>query len=232
MPPRWRGRAAPPNAAFLDLRSPTGVASVSKFLGNPAVHEPYRHLAEIVRSGSTSLPGEGAAEPENPVRVEFARSMAPMTAARVPRVAAIVLDGLRGPLRVLDLAAGHGRYGIAIAKQHPQARIAAFDNAQKAGVGHRDETIPGSAFEAEYGGPYDAALLTNFLHHFDRAICVGLRRKVHAALRFGGRAAALEFVPNQDRVSPPMAAGFALTMRVTTRTGDAYTFFELESMCR
>jgi 2-polyprenyl-3-methyl-5-hydroxy-6-metoxy-1,4-benzoquinol methylase len=157
-------------------------------------------------------------------------------------VAAAVLNGLSGPLRVLDIAAGHGLYGIAIAKQHPQARIAALDwapvlqvaveNAQKAGVADRYETIPGSAFEAEYGGPYDAVLLTNFLHHFDRATCVGLLRRVHAALRPGGRAATLEFVPNEDRVSPPMAAGFSLTMLVTTRTGDAYTFSELESMYR
>ncbi len=90
--------------------------------------------------------------------------------------------------------------------------------------------LPGSAFEVEYGGPYDVVLLTNFLHHFDLPTCVGLLRKVHAALKSGGRAAALEFVPNEDRVSPPMAAAFSLTMLVTTASGDAYTFRELETM--
>jgi len=55
-------------------------------------------------------------------------------------------------------------------------------------------------------------------------------KKVHLALTPGGRAAALEFVPNEDRVSPPMAAGFSLTMLATTASGDAYTFRELEKM--
>ena len=138
----------------------------------------------------------------------------------------IVLNGRSGPVEVLDIAAGHGLFGIAVARQHPHARVVALDwgpvldvakaNAAKAGVLERYGTLPGSAFEVEYGGPYDIILLTNFLHHFDRATCVGLLRKVHAALKPGGRAAALEFVPNEDRVSPPMAAGFSLTMLAST----------------
>jgi len=73
-------------------------------------------------------------------------------------------------------------------------------------------------------------LLTNFLHHFDEATCVGLLRKVRSALKPGGKAATLEFVPNEDRVSPPMPAAFSLTMLITTAAGDAYTFKELHSM--
>ena len=105
-------------------------------------------------------------------------------------------------------------------------------NAQKAGVAARYHTLPGSAFDVNYGGPYDIVLLTNFLHHFDPPTCVALLKKVRAALKPGGKAAALEFVPNEDKVSPPMQAGFALTMLATTPSGDAYTFRELESMYR
>ena len=90
--------------------------------------------------------------------------------------------------------------------------------------------LPGSAFDVEYGGPYDAVLLTNFLHHFDVPTNVELLKKVHAALKPGGRAAALEFVPNEDRVSPPMSASFSMTMLASTSSGDAYTFRELEGM--
>jgi hypothetical protein len=39
--------------------------------------------------------------------------------------------------------------------------------------------------------------------------------------------AILEFVPNPDRVSPPIAAGFSVTMLAGTPSGDAYTFAEL-----
>lgn len=108
----------------------------------------------------------------------------------------------------------------------------ALANAGRAGVRDRYETRAGSAFEVEYGGPHDVALLTNFLHHFDPPTCVGLLKKVHAALKRGGRIAALEFVPNEDRVSPPMAASFSLTMLATTAAGDAYTLPELAAMYR
>jgi cyclopropane fatty-acyl-phospholipid synthase-like methyltransferase len=133
-------------------------------------------------------------------------------------------------------------FGIEVAKQNARARVVALDwapvlevakeNAQKAGVADRYETLPGSAFDVEYGGPYDIVLLTNFLHHFDHETCVRLLRKVHAALKPGGRAAALEFVPNEDRITPPLPAAFGLTMLTTTISGEAYTFRELEAMYR
>ena len=53
---------------------------------------------------------------------------------------------------------------------------------------------------------------------------------MHAALKPGGRAATLEFVPNEDRVSPPMPASFSMTMLATTAAGDAYTLSELTAM--
>jgi 2-polyprenyl-3-methyl-5-hydroxy-6-metoxy-1,4-benzoquinol methylase len=141
---------------------------------------------------------------------------------------------------VLDIAAGHGLYGIEIAKQNPQAQITGLDwaavlqvalkNAEKAGVKDRYTMLPGSAFDVEFGGPYDVVLLTNFLHHFDKPTNVGLLKKVRAALKPGGRVATLEFVPNEDRVSPPMPAAFAMTMLTSTADGDAYTLSELSAM--
>lgn len=230
----------PTSAAFLDPSSPSCLASVAHFLSRPELLQPYEHLAEVVRSGRTILPGEGTVEPENPVWVEFAQSMAPMMAPMTGPLGAIVLEGRTGPMHVLDIAAGHGLFGIEIAKQNPQARITgldwtpvlrvALDNAKAAGVHDRYHMLPGSAFDVDFGGPYDAVLLTNFLHHFDFDTCVGLLKKVRASLKPGGIAATLEFVPNDDRVSPPMPAAFAMTMLGTTVAGDAYTFRELADM--
>jgi ubiquinone/menaquinone biosynthesis C-methylase UbiE len=202
--------------------------------------EPYHHLAEIVRAGRTILPGAGTVEPENPVWVQFAETMAPMMAPMAGPLAAVVLNGNAGPIRVLDIAAGHGLFGIEIAKQNPEARVTALDwspvlrvaldNANKAGIHDRYEMLPGSAFDVDFGGPYDAVLLTNFLHHFDKPTCVRLLKKVHTALRPGGRVVTLEFVPNEDRVSPPMPAAFSMTMLTSTVAGDAYTLSELTAM--
>jgi 2-polyprenyl-3-methyl-5-hydroxy-6-metoxy-1,4-benzoquinol methylase len=233
-------RHSPTSAAFLDPKSPTCLASIAQFLGNQAMREPYQQLAEIVRAGRTVLPGEGTVEPDNPVWVQFAETMAPMMAPMVGPLGAVVLEGHTGPMRVLDIAAGHGLFGIEVAKQNPQAHVTgldwapvlrvALDNAKKAGVQDRYNMLPGNAFEVDFGGPYDAVLLTNFLHHFDIPTCVSLLKKVRAAMQPGGRAATLEFVPNEDRVSPPMPAAFALTMLASTVSGDAYTLSELSSM--
>lgn len=235
-----RYKHTPTSAVFLDPRSPASLASVAQFLGDPGMQEPYKNLAELVRAGRTTLPGDGTVEPENPVWVLFAETMAPMMGPMAGPLGAVVLDGHVGPLHVLDIAAGHGLFGIEIAKQHPEARVTGLDwapvlqvalkNAEKAGVHERYNMLPGSAFDVDFGGPYDAVLLTNFLHHFDVPTCVGLLKKVRGALRPGGRAATLEFVPNEDRVSPPMPAAFALTMLVSTPAGDAYTLNELTAM--
>jgi 2-polyprenyl-3-methyl-5-hydroxy-6-metoxy-1,4-benzoquinol methylase len=235
-----RYRHTPSSAAFLDPASPACMASVAHFLSEEAIMTADAKLAEIVRKGRTHLPGSGSVEPENPLWVEFAEKMAPMMGPMAGPLGALVLEGKSGPMHVLDIAAGHGLFGIEIAKQNPQAKVTGLDwapvlrvalkNAEKAGVKDRYDMLPGSAFDVEFGGPYDAVLLTNFLHHFDKATNVGLLKKVRAALKPGGRAATLEFVPNPDRVSPPMAAGFAMTMLTTTADGDAYTFAELEAM--
>jgi cyclopropane fatty-acyl-phospholipid synthase-like methyltransferase len=84
----------------------------------------------------------------------------------------------------------------------------------------------------DYGTGYDVVLLTNFLHHFDKETCEKLLRKVHAALAEGGRAVALEFVPNDDRITPPQAAAFSMQMLGGTPGGDAYTFAEIDEMYR
>jgi hypothetical protein len=51
-------------------------------------------------------------------------------------------------------------------------------------------------------------------------------------LRPGGQIVILEFVPNDDRVSPPIPALYSVTMLSDTPAGDAYTFTELSEMCK
>ncbi len=235
-----RYRHTPASAAFLDPASPACLASIARFLALPEMLAAYQHLADIVRNGRTTLPGEGSVEPENPIWVEFAQSMAPMMRNLAGPLGEVVLQGRKDPMRVLDIAAGHGLFGIEIAKQNPKAHVTgldwapvlrvALDNARRAGVHERYDMLPGSAFEVDFRGPYDAVLLTNFLHHFDIPTCVGLLKKVHRSLKPGGSTAILEFVPNEDRVSPPLPAAFSMTMLASTVAGDAYTFNDLSGM--
>jgi 2-polyprenyl-3-methyl-5-hydroxy-6-metoxy-1,4-benzoquinol methylase len=155
-------------------------------------------------------------------------------------LAGLVSGDAGQPLRVLDVAAGHGCFGITIAERYRQAHITALDwpnvlavaeeNAHRAGMAERYTLRPGSAFEVDWGGLYDVVLLTNFLHHFDVPTCEQLAAKAHAALAPGGRALTLDFIPEPDRVTPPATASFALVMLATTARGDAYTFAEYQGM--
>lgn len=230
----------PDSAAFLDRRSPACLASTASFLTSPTLMDAFRDLTAAVRKGGTVMSDEGTMEPEHPVWVEFARAMATMVALPAELIAQKVGAASGEKWKVLDIAAGHGLFGITIARHNPNAEIVAVDwtnvlevakeNAAAAGVADRISTIPGSAFDVDYGDGYDLALITNFLHHFDAATCETLLRKVHAALKPGGRAVTLDFIPNEDRVTPPPAASFSMTMLGTTASGDAYTFEEYKSM--
>ncbi|HVS57469.1 MAG TPA: methyltransferase, partial [Casimicrobiaceae bacterium] len=146
------------------------------------------------------------------------------------------------PRKVLDVAAGHGVFGIAIGKAVPGARIVALDwrpvlevaleNARLAGLETRYDTIAGSAFGVEWGSDYDLVLIPNFLHHFDREGCVSILGRARRALAPGGAALVVEMVPNDDQVSPPFSAAFAFVMLATTPKGDAWTARELQEMGR
>jgi len=234
-----RYQNTPDTAFFLDRRSPAYLGGVKEFLCGPEMMaELFENLTESVRRGGTLLPGEGTVSPENPVWVTFARVMAPLMMPAAQFIADLL--PATGALKLLDIAAGHGLFGISVAKRNPDAEIVALDwapvlevsreNAAKAGVSDRYSTIAGSAFDVDFGSGYDVVLITNFLHHFDAPTNETILRKVHAALKPGGRAVTLEFVPNDDRVSPLGAARFALVMLSSTQKGDAYTFRELDAM--
>jgi SAM-dependent methyltransferase len=226
------------SATFLDKNSPAYFGTVATFLLNPHLIVPYLNLTDVVRAGTTTLPGEGTVSHDNPIWVDFAKQMAPMIFPAASEIADLVAGD--GAMRVLDIAAGHGLFGILIAQHNLKAQITALDwpnvlavataNAQKFGVADRHSLLPGSAFETEFGGPYDLVLVTNFFHHFDPPTCEKLMRKIRASLTSTGRCVTLDFVPNDDRVSPPMAAGFAMMMLGTTAAGDAYTFAEYKTM--
>jgi SAM-dependent methyltransferase len=226
-------------AAFCDRRSPAFLASAATFITSPAIVEGFTRLTEAVRRGGTAVP-EDVTTASHPAWVEFARSMAPLARATAGAVVGQLEVARSGAVKVLDIAAGHGMFGIAFAREDPQATVTGLDwaivlevakeNAAAAGVADRYRTIAGSAFEVDWGTGYDLVLLPNFLHHFDVPSCVRVLEKTAAALAHGGHVVIVEFVPDDDRSGPPEAVRFALTMLAGTPGGDAYTFAEYRDM--
>jgi 2-polyprenyl-3-methyl-5-hydroxy-6-metoxy-1,4-benzoquinol methylase len=229
------------SAAFLDRRSPMYLGSASEFLVSERSTGVLSTLTESVRNGGRRHE-ESTMTPDDPVWILFARGMMPMMFPMGQMLASIVKLPQDRETKVLDIAASHGIYGIQVALANPRAKLVAVDwrivleltkeNANKFGVADRFSSIAGSAFDVDFGGNFDLILIPNFLHHFDIPTCETFLKKCWANLRSGGQVAIVEFVPNEDRVSPPVAAGFSLTMLGNTERGDAYTESQYQSMLK
>jgi predicted nicotinamide N-methyase len=102
--------------------------------------------------------------------VTFAKSMMPLMKAASEFIAEETVREVPSLRRVLDMAAGHGMFGIQIALRAPQAEIAAQDwpnvlqvaeaNARSAGVANRYRLLPGDAFAVESLNRYSNTCLT------------------------------------------------------------------------
>src|ERR1700722_3276995 len=232
----------PDSAVFLDRRSPAYIGSAAGFLTMPIMLDRFRDLTAIVRKGGSLEDDRVTIEPNSPIWVDFARAMAPLQKIAAEGVASALNADAHEKWKVLDIAAGHGMYGVTIAKHNPNAEIYAVDwpsvlevareNARAAGVSERVHPLPGNAFGIDFGSGYNVVLLTGFLHHFGPPAIETLLRKIHSALAPNGRVVTVEFVPNEDRVSPAVPAGFSLIMLSSTKDGDAYTFAEFDRMFR
>jgi ubiquinone/menaquinone biosynthesis C-methylase UbiE len=233
--------ATPPARRYLDRSSPTWLGSSIDFFAAPemislVLNDPVSYVKQGGSSGLANL------TPNHPVWVRFAKAMTPIASLTAKRTAAYFATQSELPSTILDVAAGHGLYGIELAKMMPQALVTAVDwanvlafaheNAKDAGVSNRYRMVAGNAFEVDWGRSFDLVLMANFLHHFGRDECITFLQKVRSSLSNKGRACAIDFVPNEDRVSPPMQAMFAFWMLATTPRGDAYTLSDLNDIAK
>ena len=222
---------------FLNRRSPACVGSAANFLLAPESLDVFRDFTSAVREGTSHVP---SLEPDNPIWLNFAESMAPLMTLPAQLLADLLEVRSVGPIRVLDVAAGHGMFGIAVARQNPAVEIVAVDwqpvleiarrNAAQADVASRHRAIAGDVMKVDVGKDYDLVLVPNFVHHFDQPACATFLKKMHGALADGGRIALLDFVPDEDRSGPPAAVAFPVTMLAMTPSGDAYTFGQYQRM--
>ena len=146
------------------------------------------------------------------------------------------------PVSVLDIGAGSGVWGIALAKQSLQVCIRAVDwprvlevtqrVAMRHGVADRLTTVGGDLFAADFGRGHQIAVLGHILHSESRERSRQLLQKIHDALAPGGTLAIQEFMPNDDRNGPALPLMFAVNMLVNTEEGDTYTFSEMSAWLR
>ena len=146
------------------------------------------------------------------------------------------------PVSVLDIGAGSGVWGIALAHLSPQVRIQAVDwpavlevtrkVAQRHGVGDRLRTVAGDLLEADFGEGHQVATIGHILHSEGRERSRQLLRKTFAALAPGGTVVISEFLPNEVRTGPPTPLIFSVNMLLHTAAGDTFTFKEIADWLR
>ncbi len=233
----------PDAALFLDRKSPSCINDAAfGFFASEEVIGAFDSLADAVRKGGTAAQGHGMMDPNDPLWVDFAVSMVNVQRPMAHGLAKILNAEAGIPWKVLDVAAGHGLFGVVLAAKNPNADVYSQDwapvlevaqkNANAAGVSARFHKIPGDAFKVDLGSGYDLVLLTNFLQLLDVAAIEVFLKKVHTVLKPGGRVVTLGFIPNEDRISPPAPGLFSLMMLATTPGGDAYTFSDYDRMFR
>src|SRR5689334_22047338 len=137
----------PSSQAFLSRNSRSFVGSAVEFIMSPTQRRGFEDLTAAVRLGGSQVSGEASLDPESPMWVTFARSMMPMMMPAAQAIAEHIQADPQKPLKVLDIAAGHGIFGITVAQKFPNAHIYALDwpnvltvateNAQKFGVADR-----------------------------------------------------------------------------------------------
>jgi SAM-dependent methyltransferase len=145
----------------------------------------------------------------------------------------------KNEVRVLDLAAGSGIWGIALAQKSPRVRVTAVDWAgmipttkrvtQKFGVSDRFTFIEGDISQVEFGNGYDIATLGHILHSEGGERSRQLLKKTFRALKSGGTIAIAEWLVNDDRTGPLPPLMFAVQMLVNTEKGDTFSFNEIKS---
>ena len=148
-------------------------------------------------------------------------------------------NGAGRAVRVLDLAAGSGVWGIAMAQGAEKVSVTAVDwpevipvtqkTVGRFGLAERFSFIAGDLLEVDFGRDHTIATLGHILHSEGEERSRKLLKKTYDALAPGGTIAIAEFLVNADRTGPVNGLIFAVNMLVNTDTGNTYSLEEISS---
>jgi len=225
-------------ARFLDKKSPAYLGDAARVLRSPQLLQGFERLTESVRTGKAARPDDPKTS-SRPEWIEIARGVADQ-AETAGAFASMIEFPTGQPLKILDIGAFDGAYGIALALRYPQAVVVALDcpqalalaqqKADAARLGTRYQNIPGDPLLAPLGKQYDAALLAGALNQFDEAQITSLFMRIHYALKKNARLVLLEHLSDESPEFMREFAGFHLNVLAATPRGGVYGLADLKGM--
>jgi 2-polyprenyl-3-methyl-5-hydroxy-6-metoxy-1,4-benzoquinol methylase len=235
-------RLAADTAAFLVSGKPGFLGGLSRHTSTRTLPM-WMKLGEVLQTGKPATGGVDLEQVGTEFFQGFVADLFPLSYRPAQMLAdALNLPAAQKPVRVLDLAAGSGVWGIAMAQKSPQVSVTAMDwagvldvtrnMAARFGVAERFSFVAADIQTAEFGSGYDIAMLGHILHMEGEQRSRALVRKTFEALAPGGTVAIAEFLVNDDRTSPPMGLIFAVNMLVATEEGDTFSFNEIAGWLR
>jgi ubiquinone/menaquinone biosynthesis C-methylase UbiE len=238
--PQNRYALTPESAAFLVSKKPGFQGGIFKHISSQLIPG-WLHLNDIVRDGKphreVNQHGTGSAFFE-----KFVEDIFPMSYPAAQLLARTIGEDGKRAMKVLDLAAGSGVWGIALAQPNPKTTVTAVDwkevlevtkrIAARFEVAKQFNYIAGDINTIDFGRGYDLATLGHILHSEGEARGKTLIRKTFDALAPGGTIAIAEFLVNDARTGPPMGLIFAVNMLVNTDEGDTFSFGEISRWLR
>lgn len=174
---------------------------------------------------------------------KFVNDIFPMSYHVAQELAAhLNFDVAGGTVNVLDLAAGSGVWGIALAQSSAKVRVTAVDwpgvipvtrkTVARFGLADRFTFVEGDLLSADFGSGQNVATLGHILHSEGVERSKTLLAKTFRALASGGTIAIGEFLVNPDRTGPVNGLIFAVNMLVNTDSGDTFSFEEISGWLR
>lgn len=235
---RGKYSLTPESTAFLLSNRPSTQAG---FFGTilPQLISRWLRLADVVRDGQPAV----AVNQETEGTEFFSQLVENIIPMSYPSAEALrdhlKVSKAKNDIRVLDLAAGSGIWGIALAQKSPRVRVTAVDWAgmipttkritRKFGVADRFQFIGGDLLEANFGTGYNIATLGHILHSEGEERSRQLLKKTFRALKSGGTIAIAEWLVNDERTEPLPSLMFAVQMLVNTEKGDTFSFNEIKT---
>lgn len=196
-----RGRYALARSArrWLDPRAPGSIGPLLEF--NYLQWEWWSELEAVIGGADRAAIHERSAD--DPFWQTYLSAMLRLARLSAPEVAR-ALSLPREARRILDLAGGHGWFAAELVRRHPRLTATVLDlpGAVRAGrrilaeaagsLAERVELREGDLRHADLGGPWDAVLVFQVVHHLGRDEAAALFGRVRGALAPGGRIAVLD----------------------------------------